>query len=64
MRRLAYGGVALCIVAAICSSCDTKRKMSFFVTSVPAGDGGSMGGLDGADAHCQRLAMSAGSSRH
>ena len=36
-------------------------KMSFFVTSVPAGEGGSIGGLAGADAHCQRLAEAAGS---
>lgn len=33
----------------------------FFVTSVPAGDGGSIGGLAGADAHCQKLAETAGS---
>ena len=30
--------------------------MSFFVTSVPVGDGGNLGGLAGADAHCQTLA--------
>ncbi|MFP6828225.1 MAG: hypothetical protein VCC36_04160, partial [Gammaproteobacteria bacterium] len=30
--------------------------MSFFVTSEPVGDGGNLGGLAGADAHCQRLA--------
>ena len=36
-------------------------RMSFFVTSVPAGDGGSIGGLAGADAHCQGLAEAAGS---
>jgi hypothetical protein len=35
--------------------------MSFFVTSVPTGDGGNLGGLAGADAHCQRLAEAAGS---
>src|SRR5262245_27246887 len=34
--------------------------MSFFVTSVPIGDGGNLGGLAGADAHCQTLAMAAG----
>jgi hypothetical protein len=36
-------------------------KMSFFVTSVPTGDGGNLGGLTGADAHCQQLAEAAGS---
>jgi len=30
--------------------------MSFFVTSEPVGDGGNLGGLAGADAHCQTLA--------
>ena len=30
--------------------------MNFFVTSVPVGDGGNLGGLAGADAHCQTLA--------
>jgi hypothetical protein len=30
--------------------------MSFFVTSVGMGDGGNLGGLAGADAHCQKLA--------
>jgi len=38
-------------------------KMSFFVTSVQSGDGGNIGGLAGADAHCQRLATAAGSTR-
>src|SRR5262249_32003509 len=34
--------------------------MNFFVTSVGLGDGGNMGGLDGADRHCQRLASAVG----
>jgi hypothetical protein len=34
--------------------------MSFFVTSRPIGDGGNLGGLAGADAHCQTLAAAAG----
>lgn len=36
------------------------QKMSFFVTSVGVGDGGNLGGLKGADAHCQKLAAAAG----
>lgn len=35
--------------------------MSFFVTSVGKGDGANLGGLDGADAHCNALAAAAGS---
>ncbi len=34
--------------------------MSFFVTSVGKGDGANLGGLAGADAHCQSLAAAAG----
>ena len=34
--------------------------MNFFVTSVPVGDGGNLGGLAGADAHCQTLATAVG----
>ena len=34
--------------------------MSFFVTSVGKGDGANLGGLAGADAHCQLLAAAAG----
>ena len=34
--------------------------MTFFVTSEPIGDGGNLGGLAGADAHCQKLAQAVG----
>ena len=34
--------------------------MTFFVTSEPIGDGGNLGGLAGADAHCQKLAAAVG----
>ena len=34
--------------------------MSFFVTSAGPGNGGDLGGLAGADAHCQSLAEAAG----
>jgi hypothetical protein len=33
---------------------------SFFVTSANPGSGGDLGGLEGADAHCQSLAQAAG----
>jgi hypothetical protein len=35
-------------------------SMTFFITSEGPGDGGNLGGLDGADAHCQKLAEAAG----
>jgi hypothetical protein len=37
-------------------------SMSFFITSVGLGDGANLGGLAGADAHCQALAEAAGST--
>ena len=36
------------------------QPMTFFVTSAPIGNGGNLGGLAGADAHCQQLAQAAG----
>lgn len=35
-------------------------SMSFFVTSVGSGKGADLGGLEGADRHCQQLARAAG----
>lgn len=37
-------------------------NMTFFITSTGPGDGANLGGLDGADAHCQQLAEAAGST--
>lgn len=34
----------------------SQAGMSFFVTSANPGKGGDLGGLAGADAHCQALA--------
>ena len=39
---------------------DEPPEMGFFITSVGLGDGGNLGGLAGADAHCQALADAAG----
>lgn len=37
-----------------------KGPMTFFVTSAGPGNGANLGGLAGADAHCQKLAAGAG----
>jgi hypothetical protein len=37
--------------------------MSFFITSAGSGKGGDLGGLKGADAHCQSLASAAGAGK-
>ncbi len=35
-------------------------KLSFFITSAGPGQGGNLGGLEGADAHCKKLADTVG----
>jgi hypothetical protein len=41
-----------------------KSVTTFFVTSTGLGKGGALGGLAGADAHCQALAKAEGSGDH
>ncbi len=57
--------VAVAILAAAGSSvlAQTPAEMTFFVTSAGPGKGADLGGLAGADAHCQALASAAGSKR-
>lgn len=40
-----------------------QEDMSFFITSMGMGDGANLGGLAGADAHCQALAAAAGAGQ-
>jgi hypothetical protein len=51
---------ALAFVASATASLAQQSSMSFFVTSVGLGKGGDLGGLAGADRHCQALAAAAG----
>src|SRR5258707_8793723 len=37
-----------------------QNSMSFFISSVGVGKGGNLGGLEGADRHCQGLAQAVG----
>ncbi len=41
---------------------EEQPPMTFFVTSVGSGNGANLGGLEGADQHCQALAEAAGST--
>ncbi len=41
-----------------------QADMTFFVTSVGPGKGADLGGLAGADKHCQALASAAGAGQH
>ena len=64
---LRFSFLAPATVLLFCVSSDAQAQqvpqapnMSFFVTSAPLGKGGDLGGLAGADAHCQQLAAAAG----
>lgn len=37
-----------------------NQPMGFFITSVGPGEGANLGGISGADQHCQKLATAAG----
>src|ERR1700754_1015505 len=39
-----------------------QNAMTFFVTSAGPGDGGNLGGIEGADRHCNTLATAAGAT--
>jgi hypothetical protein len=65
MRRtvIALKTVALAGLLAACASgpqTPATGPMGFFITSVGTGNGANLGGLAGADAHCQKLAAAAG----
>jgi hypothetical protein len=52
----------LCLLMASPLAAAEDHPMGFFVTSAGMGQGGNLGGLEGADAHCATLAEGAGSS--
>ena len=59
------GWLVLLVLASGCAEQPSfdRSQLSFFVTSEAAGSGGNIGGLAGADAHCQQLAAAVGSTR-
>jgi hypothetical protein len=52
--------IVLLSLSWIASSQEQKTNMTFFITSVGSGKGADLGGLAGADKHCQSLAQAAG----
>jgi hypothetical protein len=59
-RSLFLASVAFAATTSLAAAQD--NAMSFFITSQGLGNGANLGGLAGADAHCQSLAEAAGSS--
>jgi hypothetical protein len=56
------GALLFAMVAASASTQQADSKMTFFLTSSGPGKGADLGGLSGADAHCEKLAQSVGAS--
>jgi hypothetical protein len=61
-KNLHVGAVALgfSLAASAVGLAQAQSTMTFFVTSVGIGKGGDLGGLEGADKHCQQLAQAVG----
>ena len=59
-RTAVVATAALTILAAVAPASAQQSSMSFFVTSVGPGNGANLGGLEGADRHCQTLAAAVG----
>lgn len=60
MKTMTAAVGAAIIAATVIPVHAQDEAMSFFITSEGPGDGANLGGLEGADAHCQRLAEAAG----
>src|SRR5512138_3441486 len=58
--RVLVAGVAIASFAWVAPLAAQQAAMTFFVTSSGPGKGGDLGGLEGADRHCQQLAQTAG----
>ena len=52
--------ITFLLVPSVVSGQNQQQPMGFFITSVGPGDGASLGGLEGADQHCQSLAAAVG----
>jgi hypothetical protein len=61
MNRIkTLGGLGILAVGIGVALAQAPANMGFFVTSTNPGKGGDLGGLAGADAHCQSLAVAVG----
>ncbi len=64
MRTFAIGAAAIVALGGAIPAQAQQSNMTFFVTSHGPGNGANLGGLAGADRHCQSLAQAAGAGGH
>ena len=62
-KNLPIFAIALSLAMTVPTVLSQDNSMSFFITSAGPGDGANLGGIDGADAHCQELADAAGAGK-
>ena len=60
LKATCLSAIGLATLAGCANQPPGPQNMTFFVTSVGPGKGGDLGGLEGADRHCQALATAAG----
>ena len=66
MKKILFSASAFALLfmlgtpSATAQDAEADSSMSFFITSVGPGNGADLGGLEGADQHCQALAEAAG----
>ncbi len=58
---LVFVAATISLTAGLLAGAQQTQPLGFFITSVGSGDGANLGGLAGADKHCQTLAEAAGS---
>ena len=60
-RFAVFGLLMMAVSVQVLAQQDQEQEpLGFFITSVGPGNGGDLGGLEGADAHCQSLAEAVG----
>lgn len=60
MKKIKITVMSFCVVALATFVIAQENTMSFFIVSTGSGEGADLGGLQGADQHCQSLAAAAG----
>lgn len=63
IKAVVAASIAVLVLASGAQAAQSSPDMSFFVTSAGLGKGADLGGIAGADRHCQQLAEAAGAGK-
>jgi hypothetical protein len=59
-KKMSLTFTAIALLALTIGGAQSQQQLSFFITSAGPGKGADLGGLEGADRHCQQLAQAVG----